>query len=305
MNKVTIVGAGMVGSTAAFSILAKNLVEELAIIDLNEKLAVAQVMDLQHSVPFFGQAHVKVGTYEDCKDSDITIVTCGAAQKPGQSRLDLIKTNAKIIRSVVSEVFAYNPDSILIMVTNPVDVLTQIAVTMFPDKKKQIFGTGTVLDSARLCYALGDRFGINPQSVHAYIVGEHGDSEFPLWTGANIGGSDMENCYIIPDVDKEAIADEVKNSAYAIIEGKQSTYYAIGAGVAHIVDVVLKDKRNVLPVSYAMDGEYGIEDVCLSMPAIVGCGGIEGRICLKLTDDELSQLQASAHILKTTIEGLS
>jgi len=191
-NKVTIIGAGMVGSTTAFSLLSANAVEDIAIIDINKKLVDSQVMDLQHSVPFWGYTKVHTGTYQDIADSRIVIITCGAAQKNGETRLDLIKKNSSIMKGIIPEVFKQNSNVIVIMVTNPVDVLTYMAIKMFPSKKKQIIGSGTMLDSARFRFLLGRHLDVDPKSVHAYIVGEHGDSEVPLWSTATIGNAPID-----------------------------------------------------------------------------------------------------------------
>ncbi len=304
MDKITVVGAGMVGATSAYSIVAKDIVQEVAIIDVNEDLAKAQVMDLQHSVPFFGSTQVKVGTYEDFRDSRVVVFCAGSAQKEGQTRLDLIKNNSKIVQAIVPEIFSRNPDAILIMVTNPVDALTYLAIKMFPEKKRQILGTGTMLDSARFRHLLGEKLRINPRSIHAYIVGEHGDSELPFWSTAMTGSMSINECRILSQPEKDEIFDQAKNAAYAIIKGKQATYYAIGAGVAHLCSAIINDKRVILPVSHLMEGEFGISDVCLSVPAVVGKEGIAGHMCVVFSDSELELLQRSAEALKQAIAGL-
>lgn len=296
-NKVTIIGAGFVGATAAFSLIHQNVVEEIALIDLNQKLAESQVMDLQHALPQVGYCKVKVGTYNDIKDSAVVVITCGCAQKPGETRMDLIKKNSCIVRSIVPEVFKQNPKAILIMVTNPVDVLTRIALAMFPKKQKQIFGSGTVLDSMRLKFLLGEYLNIDPKSIHAYIAGEHGDSEFPLWSSATIGGELVVNLPKYGEAAFAKLADKAKNAAYTIIEGKQATYYAIGAGIAQIVNSVVLNKNTVLPLSHVLDSYYGTGDVCLSMPAVVGAEGIVSTLHLKLSPQEKKQLANSVKIL--------
>lgn len=304
MDKITVIGAGMVGATSAYSIIAKDIAQEVAIIDVNEDLAKAQAMDLQHSVPFFGSTQVKVGTYEDFRDSRVVVFCAGAAQKEGQTRLDLIKNNSKIVQAIVPEIFSRNPDAILIMVTNPVDALTYLAIKMFPEKKRQILGTGTILDSARFRHLLGEKLRINPRSIHAYIVGEHGDSELPFWSTAMTGSMSINECRVLSQSEKDEIFDQAKNAAYAIIKGKQATYYAIGAGVAHLCSAIINDKRVILPVSHLMEGEFGISDVCLSIPAVVGKEGIAGHMCVVFSDSELSLLQQSAEALKQAIAGL-
>lgn len=303
-NKVTIIGAGMVGSTVAYSLVLQDVVEEIALIDLNEEMVRAQVMDLQHSVPFVGRTDIKVGTYEDCADSNVVVITCGAAQKPGETRLDLVQKNAAIIKGIVPQIFAQNPDAILVMVTNPVDVLTKVAISLFPDKKDHIMGTGTILDSARFRQLIGQRMDIDPKSIHAYILGEHGDSEFPVWSTAAIGNMRLGTCNRLNDTDKENIFNEAKNAAYTIIAGKQSTYYAIGAGCTHLIRTIVHNKKSVLPVSHLMNGAYGIDDVCLSMPTVVGSNGVEGRLCIELSEQEQKNLHYSAEVLKETFASI-
>ncbi len=300
-NKVTIIGAGFVGSTIAYSIVLDDSAEEIALIDLNEKLVEAQVMDLAHSAPFVGQTTLKVGTYDDCVDSAVAVITCGVAQKEGESRLDLVEKNAAIIRDVVPKIFEKNPDIVIVMVTNPVDVLTYLAVEMFPQKKQQIMGTGTLLDSARLRHLIGKQLHINPKSIHAYIIGEHGDSEFAMWSTAAVGNMRLGTCHDLSEDEKNDIFHQAKNAAYTIIAGKQSTYYAIGAGAAHLVRAILFDKRTVLPVSHLMEGDHGLEKVCLSMPVVVGRGGVMAKLCMDLNQAEEEALRASAQKLKETI----
>lgn len=304
-NKVTIIGAGMVGSTVAYSLVLQDVVEEIALIDLNEDLVRAQVMDLQHSVPFVGRTEVKIGSYDDCADSSVVVITCGAAQKPGETRLDLVQKNASIIKGIVPQVFEKNPHAILVMVTNPVDVLTKVAISLFPDKKDRIMGTGTILDSARFRELIGQKMDIDPKSIHAYILGEHGDSEFPVWSTAAIGNMKLGTCNRLSESDKEEIFNEAKNAAYTIIAGKQSTYYAIGAGCAHLIRTIIHNKKSVLPVSHLMEGAYGLTDVCLSMPAVVGSDGIVGRLCIELDDNEQKNLQHTATVLKETFVSIS
>ncbi len=302
MNKVTIIGAGNVGSTIAFSLILNNDVEEIALIDINEKLVEAQVMDLEHSAPFVGGTKVKVGGYEDCKDSAVVVITCGVSQKKGETRLDLVGKNSKIIRDILPKIFEQNEDIVVVMVTNPVDVLTKIAVKLYPDKEQQILGTGTLLDSARFRHLIGEHLSINPNSVHAYIVGEHGDSELPLWSTASVGNMTLNSCNKFSDTDKKEIFNKARNAAYAIIEGKQSTYYAIGAGTAKLINTILFDKRTVLPVSHYIKNHYGVSDVCLSMPVIVGRKGVIARLCIKLSPEEEKLLAKSAKTLKETFD---
>ncbi len=300
-NKVTIIGAGMVGSTVAYSLIASDVTEEIALIDIKKDLVESQVMDLQHSVPFWGYTNVKVGSYKDVEDSKLTVVTCGASQKPGESRLDLVKKNSVIIKEVVPKIFRRNPGVVVLMVTNPVDVLTYLSVRMFPEKKDKVIGSGTILDSARFRFLLSQELRVNPKSIHAYIVGEHGDSELPLWSTATIGNAPIKG---LSSSKKKDIFENAKNAAYTIIEGKQATYYAIAAGVNHIARSILFNKRTVLSVSHLLEGEYGIKDVCLSLPVVVGEGGIVDKIQLPVSGKEKELIKKSAQKLKKTFKNI-
>lgn len=298
-NKVTIIGAGMVGSTSAYCMIENNIAQEIAIIDINKKLVKSQVMDLQQSVSFSSYTKVKVGNYDDIKDSKVVIITAGASQRTkGQTRLDLVGVNAKIVREILPRIFKANPRVIVVMVTNPVDVLTYLAIKMYPKKKNQIFGTGTILDSARFRTILGARLEVNPRSVHGYIVGEHGDSEVALWSGVEAGGTPIDKIQKLSAKEKEKIFTEAKNAAYAIIAGKQATYYAIASGVTQVTRTILFDQKTVLPVSHLMEGDYGIKNICLSLPVVVGAKGIEKRLRPDISAVEIKQLKLSAQALK-------
>ncbi|MBU1202510.1 L-lactate dehydrogenase [Patescibacteria group bacterium] len=304
-NKVTIIGAGMVGSTTAYSLVVQDIAEEIALVDVNKKLAKAQVMDLQHAAPFTRNTNIKVGTYSDCKDSGVVVITCGAAQKPGETRLDLISKNTKIIRDIVPQVFKANPKAVILMITNPVDVLTYMAIKMFPNKKNQIIGSGTTLDTARFRHLLSDKLNISTQSIHAYIMGEHGDSEFPVWSSARLGNISLDTYKRLSTKDKEDIFTKAKNAAYAIIAGKQSTYYGIGSAAANIIMSILHDKRMVLPVSHLIENVYGVKDVCLSTPVILGRHGVMGQLPLDLSKEEKASFIKSAKVLKKAIKSVN
>jgi L-lactate dehydrogenase len=297
-NKVTIIGAGMVGSTTAYGLIASDITEEIAILDINQKLVKAQVMDLQHSIPFWGYTEVKEGAYQDIRDSKVVIITCGAAQKEGETRLDLLAKNAQIIKEIMPKIFKENPDVVVIMVTNPVDILTNIAIKMFPKKKKQIFGSGTILDTARFRFLLGEKIDVNPKSVHAYIIGEHGDSELALWSTATVGNTPLDKFQKISQKDKDKIFSQAKNAAYAIISGKQSTYYAIAAGLVKLTKAVFYDKKTVYTVSHPLDGRFGIKDVSLSLPAVIGAQGVAREVDMQLSSLEKKLLRHSANHLK-------
>ena len=303
-NKVTIIGAGFVGSTSAFSLISHDICEEIALIDVNKKLVQSQVMDLEHSTPFYGSTRIKVGNYSDCKNSKVIVVTCGASQKPGETRLDLVKKNSAIIKEVIPKIFKANPKAVLIMVTNPVDVLTYQAIRMFPTKKDQILGSGTILDTARLRQLIGEELNISPKSIHAYIVGEHGDSELPLWSTAQIGNTKIKDLKKISDAKKTKIFNNARNAAYTIIDGKQATYYAIGAGIALLTRTILHNSNAVFSVSHLMTGEYNLKNVCLSMPAVIGENGISQKIKLNISYHEKLLLKKSAQALKKVIKTL-
>lgn len=294
----------MVGSTAAYALINANITEELAMIDINQKLVASQVMDLQHSVPFYSYTKVKVGTYDDIRDSKIVVITCGVSQKSGETRIELVKKNSAIVRDIIPKVFKANPNAIILMVTNPVDVLTYMAIKMFPGKKNQIIGSGTVLDSARFRFLIGQKLGINPKSVHAYIVGEHGDSEVPLWSTATIGNTKLSQFAKLTAGEQKRIFDQARNAAYAIIEGKQATYYGIGSSITHICRTILYDHRTVLTISRLFEGEYGISGMCLSMPAIVGAKGLIYKVLPDISVQEKKQLQRSASALKKAAQSI-
>jgi L-lactate dehydrogenase len=294
----------MVGSTSAFGLVASDITEEIALIDVNKELAVSQAMDLQHSVPFWGYTDVFAGTYDDLKDSRLVIISCGASQKEGETRLDLLKKNAIIIKELMPKIFKQNPKIIVMIVTNPVDILTNIAIKMFPSKKKQIFGSGTILDTARFRLLLGERLAVDPKSVHAYIVGEHGDSEVPLWSTAMIGSTPLDNFKKLSSRSKRQLFEKAKNAAYAIIAGKQATYYAIAAGVVQLSRAILFDKKTVFSVSHLLSGDFGIKGVCLSLPAVIGAEGVLKHIDPELSAEEKRLLQQSAEKLKAAEKGL-
>ncbi len=298
MRKVTIIGAGFVGSTIAYSLIMEDNLEEIALIDIDHELVEAEVMDLQHSVPFRGNTKVKNGSYKDVRDSKIAIITCGASQKEGDTRLDLTTKNLQIVSEVAEKIFSENPEVILLIITNPVDILTHYIGEMYPDKKDRIIGSGTILDSARFRSLLSQRLQVSPQSIHAYIVGEHGDSELPLWSTATIGNVSLEDFSDLTENEKEEIFQEAKNAAYSIIKGKSATYYAISAGAGQITESILFNKRRVLPVSHDPKGRCGVEGISLSLPVVIGENGIEKRFDLKISKEERARLKYSADKLK-------
>ncbi len=302
-DKVAIIGAGFVGSTAAYALFIDGVAEEIALVDVNKEKAKGEALDLVHGNLFTPYTKVKYGSsYKLCKDADIIVITAGAHQKPGDTRLDLTKTNAKILKSIITGIKEYNKTAIILLVANPLDVLTYLALKWSKFPKNRVFGTGTTLDTARFRHLLGDYYNINPRSVHAYILGEHGDSEFPVWSSANIAGIRLKDFdkYNKKELDKLFI--KTKNAAYEIINTKGATYYAIGLAVRDIVRSILTDQHKVYPVSSLIENYYGVNNVCLSIPCVLGRKGIIEKIKLHLDDNEKKMLKNSASVLNKTIK---
>ena len=308
-GKVVIVGAGFVGSTTAYTIMLSGLFSQIVIIDINKAKAEGDALDIAHGVSFVKPVKVTAGGYEECRDADIVIITAGANQNPGETRLDLLKRNLSITRNIVDEVMKYAPeDRILLTVTNPVDILTYATYKLSGLPKNQVLGSGTVLDTSRLKYMISQKTGIDARNCHTYIIGEHGDSEVAAWSITNIGGMSMhEFCRYtgkceLDDLDK--MYNEVKNSAYEIIEKKGATYYAIAVAVAKIVECIAGDENSILTVSSVFDGQYGIDGVALSVPTKVGGDGIEKILEVPFSREEMKGLRNSADTLKQLIKEL-
>lgn len=300
-TKLAVVGAGAVGTTLAYAALARGTARTVALMDTNRSKVDAEVLDLQHGQMFVPQAEI-VGSDDVavCEGADVVVVTAGAKQRPGQSRLDLAESTVGLTRELMPGLVAVAPDAVYVMVTNPVDVVTYAAQKFSGLPRERVFGSGTVLDTSRLREAIARQAGVAVGNVHAYIAGEHGDSEIALWSSASIGGVpllDWTGLAGRPPLDEEVrtrIAADVVQSAYRIIEGKGATNYAIGLAGTRIIEAVLKDEHRVLPVSSHLDGYYGIDDVCLSVPALVGRGGATETIEIPLSGGELRDLRASA-----------
>ena len=308
-TRVAIVGVGNVGATFAYALLLSGLASEIVLIDQNRARAEGEAMDLNHAVPFASPAHVWAGDYTDCAGAAVTVITAGAAQKPGETRLDLVKKNAGIFRQIVPQIARHNPDGIILVTTNPVDVLAYVAWKLSGLPAQRVIGSGTILDTARFRYLLSQHYSVDPRSVHALIIGEHGDSEVPVWSLANIAGMRLKDFCCFQDVmyDQAKLDDifrETRDAAYHIIERKGATYYAIGAGLVRVVEAILRDQSTVLSVSTLIDKYYGIDDVYLSLPAVVDRGGIEGVLRLAIDDSETVGLRRSAEVLKSTIAQL-
>ena len=305
-RKVAIIGCGFVGSASAFALMESGLFSEMVLIDANEEKAQGEALDISHGLPFAKPMQIYAGDYKDITDAAVVIVTAGAGQKPGETRLDLVKKNVGIFKSVIPQITEYNKEGILLIVANPVDVLTYAAAKISGFPENRVFGSGTVLDTARFKYKLGEHLEIDSRSIHSFIIGEHGDSEIAAWSSANVSGIPVNDfCEMRGHFEHEEamqrIADEVKNSAYEIIEKKGATYYGIAMSVKRICEAIVRDEKSILPISSIQHDNYGISDVALSMPAIVGKDGVECTVPFELSDKEIAALQESAATLKKVL----
>lgn len=308
-RKAAVIGCGFVGSATAFTLMQSRLFSELVLLDVNTEKADGEAKDIAHGIPFAGQMKIYAGTYDDAADAAIIIITAGANQKPGETRLDLVQKNTAIYQSIIPEIVKRDFGGILLIVSNPVDILTYVALKLSGLPENRVLGSGTVLDTARLKYALGEHLGVDSRSVHSFIIGEHGDSEIAAWSSTNVSGIPLNDfCemrgHFNHDAAMDAIAEKVKNSAYEIISKKQATYYGIAMSVKRICECIVRNERSILPVSAMMHGEYGIEDITLSMPAIVGIGGVETHVPIALSEEEAEKLVESAKKLKEVAKGL-
>ena len=309
MSKISVIGAGNVGATVANDLMIQGVASEIVLVDVNKKKAYGEALDVYQGAPFYSPAIVRSGDYEDTAGSDIVVITCGIARKPGMSRLDLAQTNVNIIKSVAASVVPYAPKAVYVIVSNPVDVLTYVFHKVSGLPENQIIGSGTILDTSRLQSELAKRFCISPKNVHAHVYGEHGDSSFVPWSLAHIANNHIDeykDCS--PDRDRikwnqeyEEVEQFVKKSGGIIIENKGATFYAVSMSVCHICKCIYSGAGTALTVSTMMHGEYGVDDVCLSTLALVDRTGVRGKILNKLTDDEIAKLQASADKLKSVI----
>ena len=303
-RKVTVVGAGAVGSTFAYALAQSGLADEIAITDMNRNFAEGQALDLVQGLPFLPQVDIHAGDVSDYTDSDIVVITAGAKQQSGETRIDLLKRNVSIITGIAQSVAESGCRGVMLIVSNPVDILTQAALKASGWKRGRVMGSGTVLDTARLRYTLSRECGVDARNIHGYILGEHGDSEFAAWSMTSIAGRRVDEyckdgvCSSGPHFDKNKIVEEVRHSAYHIIDYKGSTYYAVGLALTRIAGAILRNEHSILSVSMTLDGEFGLKDVCLSVPCIVGRGGAERIIEGSLPEDEQSALEASAKRLK-------
>jgi L-lactate dehydrogenase len=306
--KVGIVGAGMVGSASAFALVMRGTASRIVLVDIDEKRARAEAEDIAHAVPFVGQTRVEAGTYAALDGADVVILACGVGQKPGETRLQLLGRNAEVFRSVVGEVMRVCPEAILLVASNPVDIMGQITQRLSGLPAERVIGSGTILDTARFRWLLGRHLGIAPRSVHAYVLGEHGDSEVLAWSNARAGSVSVESFAAqmgrpLTDAVRERIDAGVRRAAYTIIEGKGATWYGIGAGLARVVSAIRSDEQAVLTVSVVSD-VLGVEEVACSVPRVVGAGGVSAELVPELSAQETEGLRASAAMLKETVEAV-
>ena len=311
MSKITVIGAGSVGSTVANDLMIQGIATEIVLVDINKQKAFGEALDIYQGAPFCSPAIVRSGYYEDAEGSDIVIITSGLPRKPGQSRLDLAQANVNIIKQIAPQVVKYAPDAVYVIVSNPVDILTYVFHKVSGLPEHQIIGSGTILDTSRLQSALAKRFRISPKNVHAHVYGEHGDSSFVPWSLVHIANNHVDDYKASsPDCDRikwngeseyAAIEEFVKTSGGQVIKAKGATFYAVAMSVCHLCKCIYAGAGTALTVSTMMHGEYGVEDVCLSTLALVDRTGVRGKILNHLTDHEVSQLRASAEKLKEVI----
>ena len=307
-SKITIIGAGSVGATIAYKLSGEDIASQIVLIDINKEKVEGEVMDIKQGTCFRNPVSIIAGEYADAKDSDIVIITSGIARKPGQTRIELTQTNVNIIKEITPQIVKAAPNAIYIIVSNPVDVLTYVFTRISGLPENQIIGSGTVLDTARLRYGLSEHFHVAQKNIHAYVYGEHGDSSFVPWSNADIASVNLDDYYAamadkvgIEKLDKDAMEEYVHKSGGQVIAKKGATFYAVSVAVCELCNLILAASDSVATVSSMMHGEYGIEDVCLSTLTQVGPNGVQGRIPMPLTEEEVAKLQASAKVLKDVI----
>lgn len=307
IQKCAIVGAGFVGATCAYTLATSGLFSKLVLIDMNEKKARGEADDISHGIAFAQPCRVIAGEYADLADCGLVIIAAGANQKQGETRIDLLNRNKAILSSILDKILSFNRDCILLLVSNPVDILTYMAQKLSGLPPAHVIGSGTVLDTARLKYLLGQRLHVDSRNVHAFIIGEHGDSELAVWSSANISGVDLPDyCratghLLHPDA-LQSVHHEVRDAAYSIIEGKGATYYGIGMAVLRIARAIVRDEHSVLPISSLVTGHYGVSEVCLGLPTVVGRNGAEAVLDIPLSYEEQKQLRSSAGKLRALLD---
>ena len=306
-TKISVIGAGAVGSATAFALMNHNVATDIVIVDINKEKAEGEAMVISHGRVFVEPVNIIAGDYPDTQDSDIVIITAGLAQRPGETRIDLVNRNIEIYKQMVPEIVKYNPDAILLVVSNPVDILSYVTYKLSGFPKERVFGSGTVLDTARFQSILSSKFKIDARDIHANIIGEHGDSEIATWSLTTIGGLTIEQYCRDMDLNcdvsvRDSITHDVKNAAYEIIERKGYTNYAVALAITRIVKAILRDEKAILTVSSLQSGAYGLDDVYISVPTIVGRKGVLDVMEVPYSSNEVQDLQKSAAILKDIID---
>ena len=309
MQKVAVIGCGFVGATSAFSLIQSGLFSEMVLIDANHEKAVGEAMDLSHGSAYSTPVKIYAGSYDDIVDAGLIVITAGANQKPNETRLDLVKKNVSIFKSIIPEIKERNCEGILLIVSNPVDILTYVTLKLSGFPANRVIGSGTVLDTARLKHVLGEHLQVDSRNIHAYVIGEHGDSELAVWSGAQVAGIHINHfCELRGHFQHQEamnrLYQEVRDSAYHIIERKGATYYGVAVAVKRIAEAIVKNEHAVLPISSLMQGEFGLSDLCLSIPTVVGNKGVEMVVDIYLDNEEKQKLLESAHELKQVLESL-
>ena len=312
MNKITVIGSGHVGSTIAYTLTIRGLASEIVMIDVNEEKSLGEALDIRQGVPFCNPANIYAGSYADAKDSDIVIITSGMARKAGQSRLDLAQNNVDVIKSIADKIVPVVPEATYVIVSNPVDILTYVFLKHTGLPQERVIGSGTILDTARLRARVAEYYSVNQKNVHAYVLGEHGDSSFVPWSIANISNVPIESygkavlkSGEYPEFNREEVENYVRKSGARVIQRKGATFYAVSMSVCHVCECLLSGIDTTLTVSTLLNGEYGIEDVCLSLLNVVGHNGAHNKIMLPLNDEEIAALHNSANVLKDLTKSLT
>lgn len=308
-KKCGVIGCGNVGATTAYTLMISGLFTEIVLLDVDSVKAAGEAEDIAHGIPFNAPSDIYAGNYNDLSDAGIVIITAGVSQRQGETRLDLLQRNTKVFSSIIDNLKKTDFDGIILVVTNPVDILTYITIAMSGYNRKKVLGSGTVLDTARLKQLMGNELQVDPRNVHTFIIGEHGDSELPVWSSANVSGIDISSfCHKCSDSCSEStfeeIFEDVRDSAYRIINAKGSTYYAIAEAVRRIVEAIVRDERAILPVSALLEGEYGINGICLGVPCVISKNGIEEILEIPLNESEENKLLLSASTLHSTLGNL-
>lgn len=307
--KISVIGAGYVGSTTTYALTLQKVASEIILVDINIDKAKAEALDIAHATSALGDISVSPGSYKDTKDSDIVVITAGIGPKSGESRLDIVNKNLKVFKSMVPEIIKYSPNAILLVVSNPVDILTYVTYKLSGFPKNRVLGSGTVLDTLRLKYAIEQKYNLEPKDIDTLIIGEHGDSQVALWSETTIHGISIDSYFKAMNKEfqkeiKKEISDEVKKSGYHIIHGKGYTNFGVALAVSRIVRAIIFDENALLPVSSLYTGEYGIDDIYLGAPSMVGEIGVKKIFQIPIAKEELTQLETSANSLKSLIKGL-